>query len=244
VDVDQGLDRPHQPLALLTRRPFPQLPSFPIYLTDGRASNIVLQSIHVPISLTLELLEMITKFTLRIFEDIYNKVYEYDISKMSYWVVPIIPKNLNHIHSPSDPEQLLDMEQVRRVCHEPFWKWTVETKKDDLINRYFVDPMNGGRRYYSNCLAPHLKAQDPVPTNIPRQSHKFMSNILDYTDSKWLKSRDITKWNQNQPVLEVEKIPFRRNHLANVEDKEKTELEHLKTYICPEPLHISNVSSS
>jgi endoribonuclease Dicer len=69
-----------------------------------------------------------------------------------------------------------------------------------------------------------------------------MDSILDYSDSKWAKSRDISRWNQSQPVLEVEKIPFRRNHLARVEEKEKGELDDLKTYICPEPLHVSNVS--
>jgi endoribonuclease Dicer len=69
-----------------------------------------------------------------------------------------------------------------------------------------------------------------------------MDSILDYSDSRWARSRDISRWNQSQPVLEVEKIPFRRNHLARVEDKEKGELDDLKTYICPEPLHISNVS--
>jgi endoribonuclease Dicer len=241
IDVDCGLDRPHQPLALLTRRPLPQLPPFPVYLTDGSPSNIVSRSIDVPISLTEELLEMVTKFTLRIYEDIYNKVYEYDVNKMSYWVVPTIAEKLPTLSSAFNPEHILDVAQIRKVHNEPYWKWTMETSSEDLIDKYLVDPMNGGRRYYSDCLAPHLKPQDPVPSHIPRQSHKFMSNILDYTDSRWLKSRDITRWNQNQPVLQVEKIPFRRNHLANVEDKEKKELDNTKTYICPEPLHISNV---
>jgi endoribonuclease Dicer len=244
VDVDCGLDRPHQPLALLTRKPLVQLPQFPIYLTDGRPSNIVSQSIALAISLTPDLLEMVTKFTLRIFEDIYNKVYEHDVTKISYWVVPVIAEKLAAMRSTSDPMELLDMEQIREVHNQPSWKWTAETDNNDLLNRYFVDPMNGGRRYYSDCLAPHLKPQDPVPVHIPRQNHKFMSSILDYTDSKWQKSRDITRWNQNQPVLQVEKIPFRRNHLARVEDKERKEFEDLRTYVCPEPLHISNVSTS
>jgi len=196
----------------------------------------------LPISLTPELLEMFTKFTLRIYEDIYNKVYEYDTEKLSYWVVPVSPTALSTASYHYEVEHVLDLAQIRKVCRDPVWKWTAQTSDEDLIDKYFVDPMNGGRRYYSDCLAPHLKPQDPVPSNIPRQNHKFMSNILDYTDSKWLKSRDITRWDQNQPVLQVEKIPFRRNHLAYVEDKEKKELEMLKTYICPEPLHISNVS--
>jgi endoribonuclease Dicer len=239
VDAEAGLERPHQPFGLLTRVPFPQLPSFPIYLTDGRASNIVSQSFATPISVDAELLEMFTRFTLRIYEDVYNKVYEYDTEKLSYWVVPVSAKALSD--DCSDLEQAFDIEQIRKVCSDPVWKWTAQTNNEDLVDKYFVDPMNGGRRYYSDSLALHLKPQDPVPSHIPRQNHKFMSSILDYTDSKWLKSRDISRWNQDQPVLQVEKIPFRRNHLAYLEDKETKELDELKTYICPEPLHISNV---
>ncbi|KAH7395231.1 dicer-like protein 1 [Phaeosphaeria sp. MPI-PUGE-AT-0046c] len=243
VDMENGLDRPHQPLAILTRQPFPQLPAFPVYLADGRPSNVVSRSTAMSISLTEELLELVTTFTLRIYEDIYSKVYEYDVSKMSYWIVPVLAHKLSPVLSLSDPEDLLDMEQIRRVCAQPYWKWTTETRDEELLDKYYVDPMNGGRRYYSDSLASHLKPQDPVPAHIPRQGHKFMSSILDYTDSKWQKNRDITRWNQDQPVLQVEKIPFRRNHLAKLEDKETNEFNNLKTYICPEPLHISNIAT-
>ncbi|KAF1839360.1 endoribonuclease dcr-1 [Decorospora gaudefroyi] len=243
VDVDAGLDRPHQPLGLLTRNPFPQLPKFPIYLTDGRPSNIISRSSATPLSVPAKMLEVLTGFTLRIYKDIYNKEYENDVQKMSYWVVPILANKISSFSSVTALSQILDMDQIRKVYYEPVWKWTPDTKPEDLIDQYFVDPMNGGRRYYSDRLAPHLKPQDPVPKNIPRQNHKFLSSILDYTDSKWAKSRNISKWNQSQPVLEVEKIPFRRNHLARVEEKEKGELAHLKLYICPEPLHISNLAT-
>jgi endoribonuclease Dicer len=242
VDLDAGLDRPHQPLGLLTRYPFPQLPSFPIYLIDGRPSNIVPRSSTTALPVAGKTLELLTGFTLRIFKDIYNKEYEHNVEKMSYWIVPVIADKISSLPSVTALKQILDLDQIGKVFYEPTWKWTSETNPEDLVNQYFVDPMNGGRRYYSNRLAPHLKPQDPVPKATPKQNHKFMDSILDYTDSKWLKSRDISKWNQSQPVLEVEKIPFRRNHLACVEEKEKDELDDLKTYICPEPLHISNVS--
>ncbi|PWO24465.1 PTC1, Serinethreonine protein phosphatase [Pyrenophora tritici-repentis] len=243
VDLDSGLDRPHQPLGLLTRHPFPQLPNFPIYLTDGRPSNIVSQPSDTPLPLSETMLDVLTEFTLRIYQDIYNKEYEKDVQKMSYWVVPVVSSQMASLPFVTTINQILDMDQISRVYSKPTWKWTIDTKPEDLIDQYFVDPMNGGRRYYVNRLAPHLKPQDPVPKGIPRQNHKFMDSILDYSDSKWLKTRDISKWNPSQPVLEVEKIPFRRNHLARVEDKEKGELDDLKTYVCPEPLLISNLAT-
>lgn len=241
IDLDAGLDRPHQPMGLLTRITLPQMPQFPIYLTDGKPSNVVSKSASTPLPVSPEMIEALTSFTLRIYEDIYNKEYEEDVQKISYWVVPVLTSQLSSVSSVTSLDQILDVEQIRKVCKEPTWKWTPKTKSEDLLDRYFIDPMNGGRRYYSNGLATHLKPQDPPSRGLPRSEQKFMATILDYSDSRWAKSRDISKWHASQPVLEVEKIPFRRNHLACVEDKEKGELDDLKTYICPEPLHVSNV---
>ncbi|CAO2654740.1 Nn.00g114730.m01.CDS01 [Neocucurbitaria sp. VM-36] len=242
VDVDAGLDRSHQPLGILTRNPFPQLPSFPIYRTAGIASNVVSQPSSTPLPMTIESLEILTKFTLRLYEDIFNKVYDCDIPKVSYWVVPILRSQMLALPHLTSVEQILDMEQIRKVYNEPTWKWTSKIKAEDLVDKYYIDPLHGGRRYYSNSLAPQLKPQDPIPAHVPRQSHKFLNSILDYTDSRWSKSRDISKWDQSQPVLEVESIPFRRNHLARVEDKELKNLNNSKTYICPQPLRISNLA--
>ncbi|XPS99549.1 Dicer-like protein 1 [Ascochyta lentis] len=239
VDVDAGLDRPHQPLGILTRRPFPQLPPFPVYLADGRASNVVSQSLSMPFAITEGMLEVLTKFTLRIYEDIYNKTYEYDVQKMSYWVVPLLAAGVQH----STLEDIVDMPQMHKVSERPNWQWTPETSEDDIVDKYIVDPFNGGRRFYSDRIATNLKPQDPVPAHIPRQNQKFMDSILDYSDSKWQRSRNIGRWHQDQPVLEVEKIPFRRNHLARVEDKEHEVLGNLKTVICPEPMRISNIAT-
>ncbi|EOA87001.1 uncharacterized protein SETTUDRAFT_31304 [Exserohilum turcica Et28A] len=243
INVDAGLDRPHQPLGLLTRNWLPQLPKFPIYLADGRPSNIVSQSLVVSVPLSAAMLEMLTTFTLRIYKDIYNKEYEDDVRNISYWVVPVLPDRAHCLSSMTSLSQVLDMDQIQKVFHQPTWKWTPDTEANDLINRYFVDPLNGGRHYYSNRLSPHLNPQDAIPKGVARQGHRHMNSIMDYSDSTWSRSRNLSKWNPIQPVLEVEKIPFRRNHLACVEDKEKGELDNLKAYICPEPFQISNLAT-
>ena len=240
IDVDAGLDRPHQPLGILTRVPLPEFPPFPIHLADGRVSNVISELSATPYAISTRVLEIITKFTLHVYEHIYNKTYEYDVRKMSYWLVPLLS---NILPQQSTFEESVDMLQMCKVFDQPSWQWTSKTPNDDILNRYIMDPMNGGRRFYSNCLATHLKPQDPVPEHIPRQNQKFMDSILDYSDSRWLRSRDIKRWNQDQPVLKVEKIPFRRNHLAHVEDREQEVLGSLNTVICPEPMRISNVSA-
>lgn len=243
VNVDAGLDRPHQPLGILTRTVFPQLPSFPVYLTDGKASNVVSRSFDAPFPVDKTTLEVITKFTLRVYEDIYNKTYEYNVQKMSYWIVPIHSSATVFSSQLASLEDVMDMPQMHKVFKEPIWQWAPETPDHELLDRYIVDPMNGGRRFYSDRIATHLRPQDPVPAHIPRQNQKFMDSILDYSDSKWQRSRDINRWHKDQPVLEVEKIPFRRNNLARVEDKEQEVLGNLKTVICPEPMRISNIAT-
>lgn len=242
VDFDAGLDRPHQPIGILTRNVLPRMPKFPIYLTNGDPSNVVSQPFDTSSTVTYPELEAITKFTLSIYQDMYNKEYEYDVQKMSYWIVPIIHSYMKDTLSPTLLANVIDMAQLRKVVEQPNWEWKPETPDAELLDRYILDPMNNGRRFYSYRIATELKPQDPVPAHIPRQNQKFMNTILDYSDSKWGRSRDIDKWHKDQPVLEVEKIPFRRNHLARMEDKEREVLGSLMTVICPEPMRVSNVS--
>jgi endoribonuclease Dicer len=242
IDVDAGLDRTHQPLGLLTRGRIPHMPPFPIYLANGKTSNVVLQSLPVPLPMTAEILEMLTKFTFHIYEDIYNKHYEYDVSKVSYWIVPIRKDPSPMSASFLTLEDLVDMEQVRASFGESTWQWTPQTADQDLVGRYIVDPLHGGRRFYSKDIATHLKPQDPVPGLQPRGRKNSPVSILHYSDSRYQASLDMSRWRDLQPVVEVEKIPFRRNLLAEMEEKERPVFEDLKTYVCVEPLRISKVS--
>jgi endoribonuclease Dicer len=242
VDVSAGLDRPHQPLGLITRAPFPQMPEFPVYLTDGRPSAVVTTPLAIPIKATDENLKLFTTLTLQIYQDIFAKTFEYDVAKMSYWLVPIQSDKTSSIGPHTDPESIIDWDQVNEACRSPEYRWTSAMSNDFLKDKYIVDPNDGGRRFYSICVAPNLKADDPVPNTAPR--YKYMDSILEYSISLWAKSRVKWKdvWDHSQPVLEVEKIPFRRNHLARVEQDEDEVKTNMMTFVCPQPMRISTVS--
>lgn len=180
---------------------------------------------------------------MHIFEDVHKKLYEWDVQKISYLVVPLQSTEVDLSSIPLSIEDVVDMSQIRRVCEQPTWQWTSETPEQELLDKYIADPMNGGRRFYSERVAHHLKPQEPLPADIPRQNQKFTDSILDYSDSRWKRIRDIDRWHRDQPVLEVEKIPFRRNILARAEDKELEVLRDLRTVICPEPTRISNLAT-
>ncbi|KAF2645254.1 hypothetical protein P280DRAFT_389329 [Massarina eburnea CBS 473.64] len=241
MEMENGLDRPYQPLGLLTRSPIPQLPKFPIYLKDDRASNVVLVTLKTALQATDENLEQFTTLFRIVYEDIFNKEYEHNVAKMPYWQVPIRLDRVNSLTTSSKPEDVIDMDQVRKVCNQREHRWTHDSTAEDLADMYFVDRGNGGRRFYSIGMAPGLKALDPVPSTAP--AYRYCKNILDYSVSLWKTARERAVWDETQPVVEVEKIPFRRNFLAAVESKEESEIRGNNiAYVCPEPFRISTVS--
>lgn len=240
IDVSAGLERPHQPIGLVTRKGFPKLPEFPIYLADGTPSDVISVPLTSPFAVTDETLKLLTDVTLQVYSDIFAKVYENDVSKMTYWLVPLRAELKTPVAPAESPEHLIDWEQVREIAAKNEYRWSPAMSNDFLANKYIVDLNDGGRRFYSKAVAPQYKATDPVPRSAP--TYKYMDSILEYSVSLWAKSRVKWKdvWNQDQPVVEVEKIPFRRNFLAHVEKDEEAEARwNPIAYVCPQPLKIS-----
>ncbi|KAH7116051.1 dicer-like protein 1 [Dendryphion nanum] len=240
VDVAPGLNRPHQPIGLITRAPLPQMPEFPIFLNNGRASQVVSKSLAIAFAATDKNLEQFTTVSLQVYSHIFAKKYEYDVAKMSYWILPLLTGNASDPQILS-PEDLIDWEQIRMICENSEYPWTPAMSNNFLADRYFVDKWDGGRRFYSIMARPDMSIHGPVPRSSPR--HKFMDDILDYSVSLWAKSRVTKVWDQSQPVVEVEKIPFRRNLLADVEKDEDEVKSNLRTFVCPEPMLISTLST-
>jgi endoribonuclease Dicer len=247
IDVDAGLDRPHQPIGLITRAQLPHLPRFPIYLRNDRPSNVVLTPLETSFKATEEDLTLFNKVTLQIYGDIYNKIYEEDITKMTYWLVPIRSDYTMANVSTSSPENVIDMVQVRDICNptDGRTQWTPDMDDVYLVDKYIVDKYSGGRRFYSKALAPHLKPDSPVPESAIKAepARKYKESILDWSNSLWSGSRKFRTWNMEQPVIEVERIPFRRNFLAAMDQKEKDSEGQLSIFVCPEPLKISMMTT-
>ncbi|KAF2121559.1 dicer-like protein 1 [Lophiotrema nucula] len=244
INVSAGLDRPHQPLGLVTRRPLPQMPNFPIFLDNGRQSGVVSVHLTRAIPTDSELLHLLTQFTWNVHFDVFAKKFEFNVEHMSYWYVPIRNDLMEHISSGYDePKDLIDWDQVELVAIQEEHKWTPGISNVFLMNRYLVDIHDGGRRFYTICPAPHLKPLGPVPKGVP--NHKWMSNLLNYSTSMWGKGRAsiLASLDTNQEVFEVYKIPFRRNLLAQMEKDEEEQAEGQKAWVCPQPLKISALTT-
>ena len=232
----EALNRPSQPLALLTRFAVSSLPSFPLHLRPGTASEVSCMPLTNRMKLTDSMLRRLTSFTLRIYKDIFNKTYEINETNMSYWLAPLI--NYQPADLPTyEPRSLIDWPVLDYVHENEEILWTIDMPVEDLSNRYLIDRWDGGRRFFSVGLAPGLSPGDPVPEG--SAAHKYMDTILDYTVSLFSKSRARATWRNDQPVLLAHRVLHRRNWLDDWNEAEQS----VKTlsYLCPEPLKFSAV---
>lgn len=245
VDFPKGLDRPHQSIAYLTRTRMPNFPAFSVHLNDGRKKSVVSRSLTKPIVLRGDELAQFTKFTLRVFEDVFSKLYEEDSAQMSYWLAPATVQlsgqdNDNEHIANSDPNTVIDWALLDDVFVVGERKWTPETPKQDLTNLFLVDVWDGSRKFYSKGVDPSKKATDAIPEGVAKS--KLTGTILDYSISLWKKARqerDAT-WSRQQPVVEAEKIlTARKNMLAPPEQKEVKQIT--KAFLCVQPLRISTL---
>ena len=244
----ESLDRPSQPLALLTRQPLPQLPSFILHFGGGQNSPVLCTSLTQPLNVTSAILHQINTFTVCIFDDVFSKEYESNPSSMPYFLAPIQSKH--SFHEYSDPINLIawhvleDIEDYQLQWSETPWdnkSW--QTQPDELFqDRFIVDPYDGSRKLWTIGVAHQYKPLDPVPQNsAPRKgTRKNNDNIMEYSCSLWSKARARRTFDENQRVVEARYISLRRNLLDEfdipVEETPK------RCFVILEPLKISPVS--
>ncbi|GAB7362238.1 hypothetical protein MBLNU230_g2263t1 [Neophaeotheca triangularis] len=232
IDFPEGLERKHQPLALLTRDRMPDYPTFSLLLNDGRATAVSTTTFEKPIQVTEVLLKQVTEFTYRVYQDVFSKKYAKEPTHVSYWIAPAVAATDGKA---SAPHEVLDHTLMEEVLRLEEYKWTAETPEEDLINKFLVDKWDGARKFYSTGIDPKLTQRSPIPEGVAKS--KWSGTILDYSVSLFKESRKKATWADNQPVMIAEKVLFRRNMLAPPEAKEVN--QRTKAYLCPDPLLIS-----
>ena len=230
----------YMPLAILTRGALPAFPTFPLHPKPGVISEVHCKSTLLPLKVTASDLAKLTSFTLRIYKDIFNKTYEINEARMSYWLAPVSEAAKLDLRRDYAPNTLIRWDVVDFVCENEEIKWESDTPHEEMADRYLIDRWDGGRRFFSIRVASHLRPLDPLPDGCA--SHKYNDNIINYTVSLFAKSRARVTWDHNQPVLEATKILHRRNWLDDWDVAEK-ETKTL-AYVCPQPLRFSAVSTS
>ncbi|TKX27681.1 dicer-like protein [Elsinoe australis] len=235
VDFSAGLDQPHRPIVLLSRNRLQEFPEFPLYLNSGVPSQVVARPLDGVLDLDQETLELLTKFTLRIFKDIFNKTYEFEPAKMSYWTAPATQMDFTNVVTVAST---LDWAAINEACIDEDYRWTTDMAPESMINKFLVDPFDGGKRYFTKQLAEGLRAFDPNPDHVKQDGSG--PKVIETSVSLWRKSKMKANWNVDQPVYVADRVLHRRNMLAEVANKELE--EKARCFVCPEPLRISRIA--
>ena len=237
IETPESLERSYQPLALLTRTQLPEFPTFHLYLQVGKTTKLLSTSILKSLKLEGSSLAELNCFTLRVYKDIFNKEFEDNIPKMSYWLAPVVAHREISREEPF-PASLIDWQILNDVHKLEELGWDENKPHSYLEDRYIVDKWSGGRRFFSVGVVSGLRPNDPVPDDIIVSKER--KSILDSTVTLFKKSRERARWSPNQPVVLAHCVPHRLNWLDDFTEKE---IGHQsKSYICPEPLLISAVS--
>lgn len=248
LDKPECLGRTSQPLALLTRLPLPDLPSFQLHFGSGKKSKLLVTSYRRPLKVKACSLNQINLFTLCIFDDVFSKSYESDPTRMPYFLAPIKP--CGSIDQDTDISELISWDVLESIedYHD---KWTdnpwenkvwQDAPDDFFQDKFIVDPWDGSRKLWAVGVDRRFKPLDPVPANAaPRNgTRKNNDNIMEYSCSLWAKARARRTFDESQRVVEAKYISLRRNLL---DEFDASEVETPKEcWIILEPMKISPVS--
>lgn len=234
-----NLRRRHDPLVLLTRSALPPMPKFPVYLDGNVETEVAFVHYWSPYDVEHKMLLCLKRFTLQMFQDLFNKEYEAEDTQMPYWLAParwrpgdIAPQSLTEVVD-LDPSK--DLKPVQ---------WAPGSDPDTWCDQFLVDKWSGSYRYWSGSVLQDLNIGSPIPAAVPGRRSKGAKakSILEYTLSLYgtSKLRFMEHCDPSQPVLEAELVPLRRNFLDRADEKDSEEYRH-KYHICPEPLFMSAV---
>lgn len=242
-----ALGRTSKPLGILTRLPLPQIPSFPIFFGNGQSSVVKCSPVPVSMPVSSNDVDLLTWFTLRIFEDVFSKTYKPEPEKLSYYLAPVSIGHGSDIGQyQTDIRDLLDWDCLASLqSHEGD---NLEDQPDHFYHdRYVTDPHDGSRKFYTVNRVHGLKPSDsqlqgaPKGANNQRRTRKNeLTDIWNYSVSLWSKSRARIEKRDDLAVVEAEYLPLRRNLL----DEFEKPFESLnRCYICFATLQISPVST-
>ncbi|KAL6812917.1 hypothetical protein GGI42DRAFT_364309 [Trichoderma sp. SZMC 28013] len=235
LDQPEALGRASRPLILLTRKPLPDIPSTPLFFGGGRTSIVRLSNSQTSFEVLPHEIEALASFTLRLFTDVSSKEYDAKSHEIPYFLAP------SKLSPGGDKAAEIDWVAVQYAHENEKLCW------EDAPNEFFkdklaTDPWDGSRKFILRGINEELKPSDPTPKGVPQPKslgyRKVEQTIKEYSNSLSIKSRKRMNWRDDQPVVNAELLPIRRNFL----DEFFVEEEGGGTcYVILEPLCVSPI---
>ncbi|KAL9108458.1 MAG: hypothetical protein Q9227_006792 [Pyrenula ochraceoflavens] len=224
-------------LAILTRKPLPEMPTFPVFLEGAVETQVTLETLHDKLQLDHNLFDYLTDFTLKMFDDVFHKSFQRADTIMPYWVAPV--KNVQDRKPSIKALGVLNLDMLQEIATSQRIRWRPQMNPETWTERFLVDENSGKYRYFSQNVVPGLGPFSPVPKSLPHRRTR-MENILEYTSSLFPNSRKVfvEKADREQPVLSAKLVSLRLNILDKSTEAEHEE-ESIEYLICPEALELS-----
>ncbi|KAK0718311.1 hypothetical protein B0T26DRAFT_646598 [Lasiosphaeria miniovina] len=241
----KALGRASTPLLLLTRQPIPPTPMFPLFFGSNRASNVCCTP--VPESFKLKddkLVQALTSFTLKIFADIFSKEYEASAAELPYYLAPTLKGHAFDFSSVTDVSSIVDWTAMEFVQANERIKYDFNEPDEFFQNKYVADPWDGSRKFFVIRRRHDFKPTDLVPEGVVAPAHRAWRrathSIINYSNSLGSRSRSCVTFREDQPVVEAELLPIRRDLLdeASVDHDPAAN----RCFLVLEPMRISPIS--
>ncbi|KAL1868756.1 hypothetical protein VTK73DRAFT_3508 [Phialemonium thermophilum] len=225
----------------LPQQLLPEVFPFPLYFGKGRSSAVVCVRVSEPVAVPKRLCERLTAFTLKIFYDIFSKEYDATAAEFPYFLCPSRHDHDFPFSVDSDPNVLIDWQVLDIVFEKPNIECSGNEEDSFFADRFVTDPWDGSRKFFIHRRRHDLKPIDRVPEYVPEPSHRSWKNssqdILNYSVSLWTRNRNGFVWKEDQPVVEAQLLPIRRNFLDETDQDEI--FESKRCFLVLEPLRIS-----
>ncbi|KAM6478310.1 hypothetical protein HDV62DRAFT_400793 [Trichoderma sp. SZMC 28011] len=235
LDQPEALGRASRPLILLTRKPLPDIPSTPLFFGGGRTSVVRLSNSKTSFEVLPHEIKALASFTLRLFTDVFSKEYDAKSHEIPYFLAP------SKLSSGGGKVAEIDWEAVQYAHGKDKLQWE-DAPREFFKDKLATDPWDGSRKFILHGINEELKPSDPTPKGVPQPKslgyRKVEQNIKEYSNSLSIKSRKRMNWRDDQPVVNAELLPIRRNFLDEFFVEEEGDGA---CYIILEPLCVSPI---
>ncbi|KAG9287939.1 hypothetical protein G9A89_017534 [Geosiphon pyriformis] len=213
----------YRTLCLLTRKQFPDFPDITLWL-QSVGINLNVFPYSKSIKLTAEKLDLVFKFTLRVFSSIVNKEFQCEIEKVTYMVAPLVrnaPINENTL-------DFIDWDGINiavNLKHMPIDLENIPELEDAVI----IDYSDNLRRYFVQAIRYDMNPLSPIPQGVALRETDCETFAEFYK-----KLFDLDPQYPDQPLLEVRKISKIMNFLQPVPGALPVLKGRTATYVIPE----------